>query len=171
MAIWRELGQRLTATVPRMLATILNGTIVAGMVVLLHRYFERGIPCRALTHFVGEGYSGTVNDENSAAIEAAGYSDAWLVTIRLAVATIVFTNVSTASSTSTCPSCATGNRYCRLNESQSRVRTIVQYEQLSAAMLRAITSKCWGGLYAVNRQARCADKRSAEEIPQATTSV
>jgi hypothetical protein len=27
----------LTATVPRILATILNGTIVAGMVVLLHR--------------------------------------------------------------------------------------------------------------------------------------
>src|SRR5216683_3276318 len=32
-----RLGQRLTATVPRILATILNGTIVAGMVVLLHR--------------------------------------------------------------------------------------------------------------------------------------
>src|SRR5216684_1186231 len=32
-----RLGQRLNATVPRILATILDGTIVAGMVVLLHR--------------------------------------------------------------------------------------------------------------------------------------
>jgi hypothetical protein len=32
-----RLGQRLTATVPRRLATILNATIVAGMIVLLHR--------------------------------------------------------------------------------------------------------------------------------------
>src|SRR6266576_2351498 len=37
MVIRREIGQRLTATVPRIAATILNGTIVAGMVVLLHR--------------------------------------------------------------------------------------------------------------------------------------
>src|SRR3954454_4516398 len=32
-----QMSQRLTATVPRILATILNETIVAGMVVLLHR--------------------------------------------------------------------------------------------------------------------------------------
>jgi hypothetical protein len=40
-----------------MLATILNGTIVAGMVVLLHRCrTARPIPCRVLTHFAREGY-------------------------------------------------------------------------------------------------------------------
>jgi hypothetical protein len=37
MAIRREIVQRLTATVPSMLATILNGTIVAVTVVLLQR--------------------------------------------------------------------------------------------------------------------------------------
>src|SRR5712692_3294122 len=53
-----RLGQRLNATVPRILATILNGTIVAGIVVLLHRCrTARLIPCRALTHFAREGYS------------------------------------------------------------------------------------------------------------------
>jgi hypothetical protein len=47
----------MTATVPRILATILNGTIVAGMVVLLHRCrTARLVPCRALTHFAREGY-------------------------------------------------------------------------------------------------------------------
>jgi hypothetical protein len=40
----------LTATVPRILAKILNGTIVDGMVVLLHRCrTPRLIACRALT--------------------------------------------------------------------------------------------------------------------------
>jgi hypothetical protein len=57
MAISREIGQRLTATVPRILATILNGTIAAGMVVLFHRCrATRLIPCRALTHFAREEY-------------------------------------------------------------------------------------------------------------------
>jgi hypothetical protein len=57
MAICREIGRRLTATVPRMLATILNGTIVAGMVVLLHRYRTAPlIPCRVLKHLGREGY-------------------------------------------------------------------------------------------------------------------
>jgi hypothetical protein len=37
MAIRREIGQRMTATVPRMLAVILDETSVAGMAVLLHR--------------------------------------------------------------------------------------------------------------------------------------
>ncbi|WP_343206171.1 carboxymuconolactone decarboxylase family protein [Bradyrhizobium sp. OHSU_III] len=37
--------------------------------------------------------SGTVSDEDFAAIKAAGYSDAQLVEISLAFATIVFTNV------------------------------------------------------------------------------
>jgi uncharacterized peroxidase-related enzyme len=37
--------------------------------------------------------SGTVRDEDFAAIKAAGYSDAQLVEISLAIATIVFTNV------------------------------------------------------------------------------
>jgi hypothetical protein len=42
---------------PRILATILNETIVAGMVVLLHRRrTARPIPCRALTIFPREGY-------------------------------------------------------------------------------------------------------------------
>src|SRR6266446_4415174 len=46
----------LDTTVPRILATILNGTIVAGMVVLLHRCrTARLIPCHALTHFAREG--------------------------------------------------------------------------------------------------------------------
>ncbi len=46
----------LDPTVPRILATILNGTIVAGMVVLLHRCrTARLIPCHALTHFAHEG--------------------------------------------------------------------------------------------------------------------
>src|SRR6266852_5158005 len=63
MAICREIGQRLTATVPRILATILNGTIVAGMVVLLHRCrTARLIPCRALAHFARDGYLFPVYD-------------------------------------------------------------------------------------------------------------
>ncbi len=37
--------------------------------------------------------SGTVSDEDFAAIKAAGYSDAQLVEISLAFATTVFTNV------------------------------------------------------------------------------
>ena len=54
------IGQRFTGNVPRMLATILNGTIVAGMVVLLQRRrTTRLIPCRALTHFVREQYFST----------------------------------------------------------------------------------------------------------------
>jgi hypothetical protein len=36
VAIWREMVQRLTATMPRVIATILNGTIAAGTVLLLH---------------------------------------------------------------------------------------------------------------------------------------
>jgi hypothetical protein len=36
MAIGQKIGKRLTATVPRVPARILNGMIVAGMVVLLH---------------------------------------------------------------------------------------------------------------------------------------
>ncbi len=49
MVIRREIGQRLTATVPRILATILNETIVAGIVVLLHRCrTARLVRCRAL---------------------------------------------------------------------------------------------------------------------------
>jgi hypothetical protein len=36
--MWREVGQCMTATVPRILATILNGTIIAGTVVLLPRF-------------------------------------------------------------------------------------------------------------------------------------
>src|SRR6266576_949522 len=52
MVIRREIGQRLTATVPRILATILNETIVAGIVVLLYRCrTARLVRCRALAHF------------------------------------------------------------------------------------------------------------------------
>src|SRR5216683_4112602 len=57
MAIWHDVGQLLTAAVPRLLATILNETIVARMHVLLHRCrMARLISCRALTHFAREGY-------------------------------------------------------------------------------------------------------------------
>jgi len=37
MAISRELGQRLTATVPRISASILNESVVARTAMLLHR--------------------------------------------------------------------------------------------------------------------------------------
>jgi len=49
----------------------------------------------ALAHFVRKlaRTSGTVSDEEFAAIKAAGYTDAQLVEISLAFATIVFTNV------------------------------------------------------------------------------
>jgi uncharacterized peroxidase-related enzyme len=49
----------------------------------------------ALVHFVRKlaATSGTVSDEDFAAIKAAGYSDAQLVEISLAFATTVFTNV------------------------------------------------------------------------------
>ena len=49
----------------------------------------------ALIHFVRKlaAASGTVSDEDFAAIKAAGYSDAQLVEISLAFATTVFTNV------------------------------------------------------------------------------
>ncbi|MBR1202547.1 MULTISPECIES: carboxymuconolactone decarboxylase family protein [unclassified Bradyrhizobium] len=49
----------------------------------------------ALVHFVRKlaQSSGTVSDADFAAIKAAGYSDAQLVEISLAFATIVFTNV------------------------------------------------------------------------------
>jgi uncharacterized peroxidase-related enzyme len=49
----------------------------------------------ALIHFVRKlaQSSGTVSDEEFAAIKAAGYSDAQLVEISLAFATTVFTNV------------------------------------------------------------------------------
>jgi uncharacterized peroxidase-related enzyme len=49
----------------------------------------------ALVHFVRKlaQSSGTVSDEDFAAITAAGYGDAQLVEISLAFATIVFTNV------------------------------------------------------------------------------
>jgi hypothetical protein len=48
----------------------------------------------ALVRFVRKlAQSGTVSDENFAAIKAAGYSDAQLVEIGLAFATIVFINV------------------------------------------------------------------------------
>jgi alkylhydroperoxidase family enzyme len=48
----------------------------------------------ALVRFVRKlAQSGTVSDEDFAAIKAAGCSDAQLVEIRLAVATTVFTNV------------------------------------------------------------------------------
>ena len=48
----------------------------------------------ALIHFVRKlaATSGTVSDDNFAAIKAAGYSDAQLVDISLAFATTVFTN-------------------------------------------------------------------------------
>src|SRR5216683_3420719 len=50
---------RLTATLPRILAIILNGTIAAGTVVLLHRWRKAWfIPCRALTHFHAKGTFG-----------------------------------------------------------------------------------------------------------------
>jgi hypothetical protein len=49
MAIRREISQRLIATVPRIPAAGLNETIVAGMVVLLHRYrAARSSPYRTL---------------------------------------------------------------------------------------------------------------------------
>jgi hypothetical protein len=41
----REIGQRLTATVPRILAALLEETIITGMVVLLHCAVQRGSPC------------------------------------------------------------------------------------------------------------------------------
>jgi uncharacterized peroxidase-related enzyme len=49
----------------------------------------------ALIHFVRKlaATSGTVSDDDFAAIKAAGYSDAQLVDISLAFATTVFTNV------------------------------------------------------------------------------
>jgi uncharacterized peroxidase-related enzyme len=49
----------------------------------------------ALIHFVRKlaATSGTVSDDDFAAIKAAGYSDAQLVEISLAFATTVFTNV------------------------------------------------------------------------------
>ncbi|MGN8546784.1 carboxymuconolactone decarboxylase family protein [Bradyrhizobium sp. 13971] len=49
----------------------------------------------ALVHFVRKlaQSSGTVSDEDFAAIKSAGYSDAQLVEISLAFATTVFTNV------------------------------------------------------------------------------
>src|ERR1700722_3828866 len=56
----REIGQRLTATVPRIRAAILDGMIVAGMVVLpRRRHTARLIPGSAFTcerHFSEPAY-------------------------------------------------------------------------------------------------------------------
>jgi hypothetical protein len=159
----------LTATVPRILATILNGTIVAGMVVLLHRCrTARLVPAAHLHISYAKDIFAPVYDPFTEGLCDCGHAD----------------HANRARLAPPASSLVCWRRPCarisplallfRLQRNESPI------QNAHNCTIRAVIGQpssersrrnAGAGSRHRKRRLRCAGKQSAEEIPHVTTSV